>query len=162
MPTTEELAASSGSPITAPGVGLLAAAVDPAADARLRASGFARRAVRLDPGEDCACGLDGHRTPSTRDALLDNVTLYWLSATGASSARLYWESLRDRSLPPVSVPTGCTIFPKEILRLSRRLVEPRFIDLRFYNAPERGGHFAALEQPGVLVDDLRTFFRLVR
>ncbi len=106
---------------------------------------------------------DGHpENVLTRDELLDNVMLYWLSATGASSARLYWESLRDRSLPPVSVPTGCTIFPKEIFRLSRRLVEQRFSDLRFYNAPERGGHFAALEQPGVLVDDLRTFFRLVR
>ena len=98
----------------------------------------------------------------TRDELLDNVMLYWLPATGASSARLYWESLRDRNLPPVTVPTGCTIFPKEIVRLSRRLVEQRFSDLRFYNAPERGGHFAALEQPDVLVNDLRAFFRLVR
>ncbi len=106
---------------------------------------------------------DGHpENVLTRDELLDNVMLYWLSATGASSARLYWESLPDRSLPPVAIPTGCTIFPKEIFRLSRRLVEQRFSDLRFYNAPERGGHFAALEQPGVLVDDLRTFFRLVR
>ena len=98
----------------------------------------------------------------TRDELLDNVMLYWLPGTGASSGRLYWESFRDRNLPPVTVPTGCTIFPKEILRLSRRLVEQRFSDLRFYNAPERGGHFAALEQPDVVVDDLRAFFRLLR
>jgi len=106
---------------------------------------------------------DGHpENVLTRDELLDNVMLYWLPAAGASSARLYWESFRDNDLPPVNVPTGCTIFPKEIFRLSRRLAERRFTNIHHWHEPDRGGHFAALEQPTVLVDELRTFFRHVR
>jgi epoxide hydrolase len=97
-----------------------------------------------------------------RDALLDNVMLYWLPATGASSARLYWESFGDTDLQPIGVPAGCSIFPKEIFRLPRRAAERRFTDLRHWNELDRGGHFAALEQPAVLVDELRTFFRSVR
>ncbi len=96
------------------------------------------------------------------DLLLDNVMLYWLPATGASSARLYWESFVRPPLDQVDVPTGCSIFPKEIMRFPRAWVEQRFTDLRHWNALERGGHFAALEQPATLVDELRTFFRLVR
>jgi pimeloyl-ACP methyl ester carboxylesterase len=98
----------------------------------------------------------------SRDQLLDNVMLYWLPATGASSARLYWESLRDPHLEPVSTPTGCSIFPGEIIRLSRRWAERRFTDIRYWNELDRGGHFAALEEPGLFVDELRRFFRLVR
>jgi pimeloyl-ACP methyl ester carboxylesterase len=108
---------------------------------------------------DCA----GHpENALTRDQLLDNVMLYWLPATAASSARLYWESLRTRRYDPVGVPTGCSIFPKEIARLPRRWVEARFSDLRYWNEVERGGHFAAFEQPGLFVDEMRAFFRLVR
>ena len=98
----------------------------------------------------------------TRDELLDNVMLYWLPATGASSAQLYWESFRDTDFTPIGTPTGCSIFPKEILRISRRWAERRFSDLRHWHELDRGGHFAALEQPTVLVDELRTFFREVR
>jgi pimeloyl-ACP methyl ester carboxylesterase len=108
-------------------------------------------------------------TALTPDDLLDAVTLYWLTGTGASSARLYWESLRDvvasftgPAVDTVTVPTGCSIFPKEIARLPRRWVEARFSDLRYWNEVERGGHFAAFEQPGLFVDEIRTFFRLVR
>jgi pimeloyl-ACP methyl ester carboxylesterase len=108
---------------------------------------------------DCA----GHpENALTRDQLLDNVMLYWLPATAASSARLYWESLRTRRYDAVGVPTGCSIFPKEIARLPRRWVEARFSDLRYWNEVERGGHFAAFEQPGLFVDEIRAFFRLVR
>ncbi|TMM17166.1 MAG: alpha/beta fold hydrolase [Actinobacteria bacterium] len=98
----------------------------------------------------------------TRDELLDNVMLYWVPAAGASSARLYWESLRQFDREPVAVPTGCSIFPKEIIRSSRRWVEQRFSDLRHWNELEKGGHFAAFEQPEAFVDELRAFFRLVR
>jgi pimeloyl-ACP methyl ester carboxylesterase len=98
----------------------------------------------------------------TRDELLDNVMLYWLPGTGASSGRLYWESFNQGSLEPVPAPSGCSIFPKEIIRMSRRWVETRFTDLRYWNELDRGGHFAAFEQPDLYVDEVRKFFRLVR
>ena len=106
---------------------------------------------------------DGHpENALTRDQMLDNVMLYWLPATGASSARMYWESFRTfNSNDPVTVPTGCSIFPKEIIRMSRRWAEPRFRDIRYWNELEKGGHFAAFEQPQAFVDELRSFFRLV-
>ena len=105
----------------------------------------------------------------TRDELLDNLMLYWLPATGASAARLYWESIRQvseiitRSVSDtISVPTGCSIFPKELQRPSRRWAERRFTDIRHWNELDKGGHFAALEQPELFVDELRAFFgRLV-
>jgi pimeloyl-ACP methyl ester carboxylesterase len=105
----------------------------------------------------------------TRDELLDNLMLYWLPGTGASSARLYWESSRlvnewisGPTNDTVTVPTGCSIFPKELQRPSRRWAEKRFLDIRYWGEPERGGHFAAFEQPELFVDELRAFFRLVR
>jgi pimeloyl-ACP methyl ester carboxylesterase len=103
---------------------------------------------------------DGHpENVLTRDELLDNVMLYWLPATGASSARLYWESFRSPNLAEVAVPTGCSSFPKEIFRLSRRWAEKRYTDLFYWNELERGGHFAAFEQPEVYVRELRACFR---
>ena len=106
---------------------------------------------------------DGHpENAFTRDELLDNVTLYWLTNTGASSARLYWESFRRNREAPVTVPAGISIFPKEIVRPARRWVEPRFTDLRYWATPARGGHFAAFEQPELFVTEVRNFFRLVR
>jgi len=98
----------------------------------------------------------------TRNELLDNVMLYWLTATGASSARLYWQSFSNVNTDPVGVPTGCSIFPKEIIRVSRRWAEARFLDLRYWNELDRGGHFAAFEQPELFAQELRSFFRLVR
>jgi pimeloyl-ACP methyl ester carboxylesterase len=113
---------------------------------------------------------DGHpENVLTRDELLDNLMLYWLPRTGASSARLYWESLKQvneliagpvRDL--VEAPTGCSIFPKELQRPSRRWAEQRFSDIRHWNELDRGGHFAAFEQPALFVDEVRSFFRLVR
>lgn len=97
-----------------------------------------------------------------RDRLLDNVMLYWLPDNGASSARLYWESYRKRRLDTVSVPTGVTLFPRELWRLPRAWIEERYTDLRHWSEPETGGHFASLEQPEVFVDELRTFFRPLR
>jgi pimeloyl-ACP methyl ester carboxylesterase len=106
---------------------------------------------------------DGHpENVLTRDELLDNVMLYWLPGNGASSARLYWESYHNVDLSVISTPTGCSIFPKEVIRLSRRWAEKRFTDLRYWNELDRGGHFAALEQPALFVNELQSFFRLVR
>jgi pimeloyl-ACP methyl ester carboxylesterase len=97
-----------------------------------------------------------------RDELLDNVMLYWLPGTGASSARLYWESFRTLSLDPVRVPVGCSIFPKEIFRTSRRWAEKRFEKLVYFNELEKGGHFAAFEQPEAYVREVRSCFRQLR
>jgi len=106
---------------------------------------------------------DGHpENVLTRDELLDNVMLYWLPAAGASSARLYWESFRNQALEPVTVPSGMSVFPKEIFRPSRRWAERRYTDIRYWNELDRGGHFAAFEQPAAFVEEVRAFFRLVR
>jgi len=106
---------------------------------------------------------DGHpENALTRDELLDNVMLYWLPGAGASSARLYWESFATPSLDPVEVPTGCSIFPKEIFRCSRRWAEKRFRRLVHFREMDRGGHFAAFEQPEAFVREVRESFRHVR
>ena len=96
------------------------------------------------------------------DEMLDNIMLYWLTGSGASAARLYWESYARRSSDPVPVPAGASIFPKEIYRPSRRWAEPLFTDLRYWNELDRGGHFAALEQPALFIDEVRSAFRLFR
>jgi epoxide hydrolase len=105
----------------------------------------------------------------TRDELLDNLMLYWVPRTGASSARLYWESIRQvndwisgAATDVIDVPTGCSIFPRELQRPSRRWAERRFTDIRYWSEPARGGHFPAFEQPELFVDEVRSFFRLVR
>jgi pimeloyl-ACP methyl ester carboxylesterase len=113
---------------------------------------------------------DGHpENVLTRDELLDNLMLYWLPRAGASSVRLYWESIGQvndlisgSATDTVDVPTGCSIFPKELQRPSRRWAEKRFPDIRYWSEPDRGGHFAAFEQPQLFVDEVRSFFRLVR
>ena len=99
----------------------------------------------------------------SRDELLDNVMMYWLGACGASSARLYWESFgRGGGGGDITVPSGVSMFPKEIFRASKRWVERRFKDLRYYNTLDRGGHFAAFEQPELFVGELRACFRTMR
>ena len=104
-----------------------------------------------------------------RDQLLDNLMLYWLPGTGASAARLYWESFREvqrtfagETIDEVRVPVGCSVFPYENPRPSRRWAARRFTDIRYWNEPDRGGHFAAFEQPDLFAAELRAFFRLVR
>jgi pimeloyl-ACP methyl ester carboxylesterase len=106
---------------------------------------------------------DGHPEDAVRrERLLDNVMLSWLPNAGASSARMYWESFRTRRFDPVTVPTGVSIFPKEIFPASERWVRHRYPDLRYYRELERGGHFAALERPAEFAAELRAFFALVR
>ena len=105
---------------------------------------------------------DGHpENVLSRDEMLDNVMLYWLTASATSSARMYWESFRRVSLNPVELPTGVASFPKEILRAPRSWCEPRYNITHWTDMP-RGGHFAAFEQPELFVDDVRSFFATVR
>lgn len=111
------------------------------------------------------CEVDGVSHPEhvlTKDELLDNVMFYWLNNAGASSARLYWESFNNADMNPIDMPVGCSIFPHEIFRSSRRWAEKRFSNLIHWNELPKGGHFAAFEQPDVFVDEVRTCFRAVR
>jgi microsomal epoxide hydrolase len=101
----------------------------------------------------------------SRDELLTNLTVYWVTNTINSSVRLYCESQRSGRFGPVGarvdVPTGAAVFPKEILKAPRPWAE-RAYDLRRYTRFDRGGHFAALEEPDLLVEDVRAFFRELR
>ena len=98
----------------------------------------------------------------SRDELLDNVMLYWIPGNGASSARLYWESFNKPPMEPVQVPVGASIFPKEIFRTSKRWAEKHFGGLLYWNELDKGGHFAAFEQPDLFVDEIRACFRSLR
>lgn len=106
---------------------------------------------------------DGHpENVLTRDELLDNVMLYWLTNSAASSARLYWESFRGVNRDPVSVAAGISVFPKEIFRSSRRWADKRFTKIVYWNELTKGGHFAAFEQPATFVAELRACYRTMR
>jgi hypothetical protein len=104
----------------------------------------------------------------TRDHILDNVTLYWLTGTGASAARSYWESGRAQALaagqapPAVSIPVGFTTFPDEIFAAPRSWVEQGYPTLAYFNEADRGGHFAAWEQPQLFSEEVRAAFRPLR
>jgi pimeloyl-ACP methyl ester carboxylesterase len=110
----------------------------------------------------CDCNGDPESV-FTRDELLTNITLYWVTQTAASSARLYYESRHNGNLlgGRVEVPTACAQFPKEIIWAPRTWIEARYNLKRWTEFP-RGGHFAALEQPDALVGDVRAFFRDLR
>jgi len=108
---------------------------------------------------------DGHPdNVFSRDQLITNVMVYWVTQTITSSARLYWENqhAHSKSEPEyVSVPTGVARYPKEVLRFPRAWVERRH-NVTYWADMPRGGHFAAMEQPALFVEDLRAFFRTVR
>jgi pimeloyl-ACP methyl ester carboxylesterase len=108
---------------------------------------------------------DGHPdNVFSRDQLITNVMVYWVTQTITSSARLYWENqhAHSKSEPEyVSVPTGVARYPKEVLRFPRAWVERRY-NVTYWADMPRGGHFAAMEQPALFVEDLRAFFRTVR
>jgi len=111
------------------------------------------------------CGEGAARDPAnalSRDEMLDNVMVYWLGNSAASSARLYWESFARPNMDPVPVPVGASIFPKEIFRSSRRWAEKRFPRLVHWNELPKGGHFAAFEQPEAFVGELRACFGAMR
>ena len=107
---------------------------------------------------------DGHpENILSRDELLDNVMLYWVSASAASSARLYWESFGRRGAArQVKIPTGVAVFPKEIVPPVRRWMESDYTDIRHWSEMPKGGHFAAFEQPELFVGDVRAWFRTLR
>jgi pimeloyl-ACP methyl ester carboxylesterase len=104
----------------------------------------------------------------TRDRIVDNITLYWLTGTGASAARSYWESGRATALmagqppPKVSVPVGFTTFPGEIFRAPRSWVEMGYPNLVYFNEVDKGGHFAAWEEPELFSSELWAAFRSLR
>ena len=106
---------------------------------------------------------DGHpENIASRDELLDNVMLYWLPDAAASSARIYWESFGSLSTEAIEIPVGCSIFPKEIFQTSERWARKRFHQLLHFDVLDKGGHFAAFEQPKVFVDQIRSCFRKMR
>jgi pimeloyl-ACP methyl ester carboxylesterase len=108
------------------------------------------------------CGGDPE-TVFTRDQLVTNAMVYWVTETITSSARLYWERQHAASdaQPFVTVPTAVARYPKEVLRFPRAWVERHYNVTRWVDMP-RGGHFAAMEQPALFVDDVREFFHAVR
>ena len=107
---------------------------------------------------------DGHpENILGRDELLDNVMLYWVTASAASSARLYWESFgKGGRLPPVDIPTGVAVFPKEIVTPVRAWMAEQFTQITHWTDMPKGGHFAAFEQPELFVGDVRAYFRTLR
>jgi pimeloyl-ACP methyl ester carboxylesterase len=113
--------------------------------------------------------VDGEPTGNlTPDHIIDNITLYWLTGTGASAARSYWESGRAQALaagqvpPEVSVPVGFTAFPDEIFRAPRSWVEKGYPSLAYFNEVDRGGHFAAWEEPDLFATEIRAAFEPLR
>jgi pimeloyl-ACP methyl ester carboxylesterase len=106
----------------------------------------------------------------TRDNIVDNITLYWLTGTGASAPRWFWESGRAQAAagaagqapPPVSVPVGFTTFPGELWAAPRSWVEVVFPGLAYFNGVDRGGHFAAWEEPELFSEEVRAAFRSLR
>jgi pimeloyl-ACP methyl ester carboxylesterase len=101
-------------------------------------------------------------TVFTHDQLLDNIMLYWLTGSGTSSGRLYWEKSVRGERGKVKVPAGVSIFPGEIFSPSRRWAEMGFENIAYWNEVPRGGHFAAFEQPALFVDEMRNCFRQFR
>jgi epoxide hydrolase len=111
----------------------------------------------------CDCGGNPEAV-FTKDELLTNITLYWVTQTAASSARIYYESRHPTTVPVpgrIATPTACADFPAEIIWSPRRWAEARYNITRWTTMP-KGGHFAALEQPQLLVEDVRAFFRTLR
>jgi pimeloyl-ACP methyl ester carboxylesterase len=113
--------------------------------------------------------LDGQPSGQlTRDHVVDNITLYWLTGTGASAARAYWESGRAQALaagqapPEVSLPVGFTTFPDEIFQAPRSWVEQSYPNLTYFNKADKGGHFAAWEEPELFSEEVRAAFRSLR
>src|ERR671918_279532 len=100
----------------------------------------------------------------SRDEMLDNITLYWLTGTAASSARIYFENVQAGldSGSVDHVPVGCSLFPAEIFPTPRSWAEQFYADLFYWNELDRGGHFAAFEEPALFTQELRSCFRALR
>ena len=106
----------------------------------------------------------------TRDNIVDNITLYWLTGTGASAARSYWEDgqalaqarASGQAPPEVSLPVGFTTFPGEIWRTPRSWVENSYPNVAYFNEVDKGGHFAAWEEPELFAAEMRAAFSSLR
>jgi pimeloyl-ACP methyl ester carboxylesterase len=111
-----------------------------------------------------ARAFDGEPTGLTRDDVLDNVTLFWLTNTTISAARLYWEGFAKTDLGPknVTIPVALSVFPDEVYHTPRTWAERAYPNLIHYNQLDKGGHFAAWEQPKLLVEEMRAGFRSLR
>jgi pimeloyl-ACP methyl ester carboxylesterase len=155
---------------------LLPGAGDATADDRLLLARFARRTGRLDPRPRHRQLPEDHqrlrrraaRGHLTRDRIVDNITLYWLTGTGASAARAYWESGRAQAAalvkppPEASIPASFTVFPDEIFQAPRSWVEEAYPNLTYFHEADRGGHFAAWEEPDIFTQEIRDAFRPLR
>ncbi len=107
--------------------------------------------------------FDGAAEGLTRDDILDNITLYWLTGTGVSSARLYWENKLAFFAPKgVAIPVVVSAFPEEICPIPRKWAEKAYPKLAYYKRHPKGAHFAAWEQPRAIVEDLRAGFKALR
>ena len=145
-----------GYPLTDSPAGLAAWMLDHDADSYVKIS-------RAFAGEKPSGGL-------TRDHVLDNTTLYWLTSTATSAARMYWEGARSTAAaaasgqrpPEVSLPAAFTVFPDEIFQAPRTWVEQVYPNLIYFNEADRGGHFAAWEEPQLFTEELRASFRPLR
>jgi pimeloyl-ACP methyl ester carboxylesterase len=109
--------------------------------------------------------VSGNLTP---DHILDNITLYWLTGTGASTSRLYWEYGRSAKAafkdppPHVKLPVAYTVFPDELFRAPRHWVKHAYHNLTYFNEADRGGHFAAWEEPELFAGEMRAAFKSLR
>jgi pimeloyl-ACP methyl ester carboxylesterase len=113
--------------------------------------------------------LDGQPSGNlTRDNVLDNITLYWLTNTAASAARLYWETNKSTTAaikkppPHVSLPVGYTVFPGELFQAPRHWLKSAYHNLTYFHEAEAGGHFAAWEEPELFAEEMRAAFAPVR
>jgi pimeloyl-ACP methyl ester carboxylesterase len=107
--------------------------------------------------------FDGQREGLTRDDVLDNVTLYWLTNTTVSSARIYWENKFAFFAPKhVAIPVAVSAFPDEVFQTPRSWAEQAYPNLIYYNKLDKGGHFAAWEQPQILSEEVRAGFQSLR
>jgi hypothetical protein len=107
--------------------------------------------------------FDGQAEGLTRDDILDNVTLYWLTNTAVSSGRIYWENKFAFFAPKhVAIPVAFSAFPDEVCQAPRTWVEKAYPGLIYYNRPQEGGHFPAWAQPQALTEDVRAGFRSLR
>ena len=111
-----------------------------------------------------ARAFDGETTGLTRDDVLDNTTLFWLTNTTVSASRLYWEGFAKTDLGPknITIPVAVSLFPDEVVAAPRSWAEKAYPNLVHYNQLDKGGHFAAWEQPELLVAEMREGLRSLR
>ena len=112
----------------------------------------------LEKFYDWAQSGDSLFSTFSHDSLLDNISLYWLSNSATSSARIYWHSFGEFTFENVTLPYGASIFPNEIFQPSRRWAEQTYKNIFYWNEPEKGGHFAAFEVPELFVKEVRACF----